>query len=177
MFTVCVGGLGGAGEGGSARPTVSVFIIALKESRSSVRSGHLHVITERPPLSWHGCSFGPESARMAWPGVGRAARQALPEDPPRPEVLQSLGAEARVPTGWSRGCPLLFFPECGAASGRREAQAPSDEIDDPGLGAAFLFLTSELLEGRVPTLPSLRLQCHRCWGRGGPRSVLERADP
>ena len=51
MFTVCVGGLGGAGEGDSARPTVSIFIVALKESRSSVRSSHLRVITERPPLS------------------------------------------------------------------------------------------------------------------------------
>lgn len=45
-----------------------------------------------------------------------------------------------------------------------------------GLGAAFFFPSSELLEGRVLAFPSLWLQCHRCWGHGGPRSVLERAD-
>lgn len=114
MFTVCDGGLGGAGEGGSARPTLSVFIIALKESRSSVRSGHLHVITERPPLSWHGCSFGPESARMAWPGVGRAARQALPEDPPpAPKSYRASGLKLVSLLGGRGAAHFFSFQSAG----------------------------------------------------------------
>lgn len=91
-------GLGGGGI--SAGPTVSVFIIAFKENRSSVRSSHGPRDHGTPAAVLARLALVP--SQLGWLGQGAGCRAGVTKDT-TPEVLQSFEAEARVPARWPQG--------------------------------------------------------------------------